>query len=129
MFAELFIGARGTQRALPSDMHGTETLELINGEQIATVTDLLLLRARTTRRRFSTNKAAFANDVRVIARHADAKKRRQRPSIPSLVVHPSLSRDPEHTLFVRARKIGTSTASAAVVATAFAIAIVLTTLL
>ncbi len=138
MFAELLERDRGTQRALPSDMHGTTTLETINGEQFATVTDLLLFRARTTQRRFSTNKAAFANDVRVIERGNEARAsvalRRSRPSIPSLVAHPRVSqqttsRDPDHTLFVRARKLGTSTTSAAVVATAFAIAILLTTFL
>ncbi|MBA2538150.1 MAG: hypothetical protein H0V17_00820 [Deltaproteobacteria bacterium] len=112
------------------------------------MTDLLLFRARTTRRRFSTNKAAFANDVRIISREpgsrgtwergnearASVALRRSRPSIPSLVAHPRVSqqttsRDPDHTLFVRARKLGTSTTSAAVVATAFAIAILLTTFL
>jgi hypothetical protein len=102
-------------------MSETATVEAINGEQIATVTDLLLLRARTTRRRFSTNKLAFAHD-----------RRGSRPSIPLPVVPAPAEddfRDPERTLFVRARTFGTSTASAAIVATVFAIGIVVTSFL
>lgn len=100
------------------NMSATATIEQINGEQIATRTDLLLMRARNARVRLSNNKAAFARDVRVIARGSQ-------PSIP----HPSLLRDSDRTLFIRVRRVGTSTASAAVLATAFAIAIVLTSVL
>lgn len=183
MFAKPLDGDRGTLRALPFDMHGTESIEAINGEQIATVTDLLLLRARNARRRLSTNKAAFANDprqgrararlARANARNATAPSGARTPrntiapsgartpstvegarstdkvrqiargSSPRIAV-PSLrdrsthertgnARDrrerEERTLFVRVRHVGTSTASAAVVATCFAIAIVLTSLL
>jgi hypothetical protein len=95
-------------------MSGTAAIETINVDQIATVTDLLLLRARTSHRRLSSNKLAFAYDRR--------GARASRPSTSDF-------RDPDVTMFVRAREIGTSTASAAVVATAFAIAIVLASLL
>ena len=124
MFAKLLARDRGTQRALPSDMSETAVIETINVDQIATVTDLLLLRARTTRRRFSTNKIAFVHD------HTHGG-RRSRPSIPIAVVPASTKsfRDPELTMFVRAKKFSTSTASAAVVASVFAIAIVLTSFL
>ncbi len=94
-------------------MSATATIEQINCEQIATRTDLLLVRARHARVRLSNNKAAFSNDVRVLARGS----------------HPSLQRDPDRTLFIRVRRVGSSTTSAAVLATVFAIAIVLTSLL
>jgi hypothetical protein len=133
MFAELLGGDRGTPRALPFFMDGAANLERINGEQIATVTDLLLLRARNAKRRLSSNKEAFAHDPRVDGRapiaHGSSPSIPTRPSVPSLGPHPSLSLDPDRTLFVRVRRAGTSTTSAAVLATAFAIGIILTALL
>ena len=117
MFAELFTGDRGTHRALPFHMHGTASFERINGEQIATRTDLLLARARAARCRLSSNKAAFAHDVRVLARGSQ-------PSIPMPVL-----RAAEPTLLIRVQRAGTSTTTAAILATVFAIAIVLTSIL
>jgi hypothetical protein len=130
MFAELLARNRGTQHALPENMNEMATMERINVDQIATVTDLLLLRARTTRRRFSTNKIAFVHDRREASRAGRRsilpwRRSTRTPSIPA-VRAPNDFRDPERTLFVRARKLGTSTASAAIVATSFAIALVLT---
>ncbi len=98
-------------------MSATATIEMINGEQIATRTDLLLMRARSARLRLSNNKAAFANDVRVVLR--------TRASQPSIEVAPQ----PDNTLFIRVRRAGTSTTSAAILATLFAIAIVVTTII
>jgi len=46
-------------------MSATATIEEINGEQIATRTDLLLMRARAASVRLSSNKLAFANDAHV----------------------------------------------------------------
>lgn len=119
MLAELLVGARGTTRALPLDMNATATIELINGEQLATRTDLLLMRARAARGWLSNNKPAFAGDVR-FARGSHAK-------LPTIRV-PEAERDPDRTLFIRVRRAGTSTASAAVLATIFAVAIAITTL-
>lgn len=114
-------------------MTATATIEAINGDQIATRTDLLLVRARNARCRLSNNKAAFANDIsargtrELAAREAREFTRRAlaRGSQPSIPLLP----DPDHTLFIRVRRVGTSTASAAVLATMFAIAIVLTSIL
>jgi hypothetical protein len=44
------------QRELPFGMHDIDAIEAINVEQLATVTDRLLLRGRVTKRRLSTNK-------------------------------------------------------------------------
>jgi len=123
MSLELLCPSGGTQRALLLVMQDIETL---NVEQIATVTDLLLLRARHTNRRFSANKQLFAAD------HKRPSYREIAP-IPSLVdgsvgrVRQTAPTDvPELTLFVRAKRFSTSTASAALLATLFAIAIALT---
>ncbi len=102
-------------RALPFSMSATATIEEINGEQIATRTDLLLMRARAARYRLSNNKLAFANDVHVA---------RARASWP---VRPG--RGPDHTVLIRVRRIGTSTTSAAILASVFAVAIVITSFL
>ena len=99
-------------------MSATATIEQINGEQIATRTDLLLMRSRNARGRLSNNKAAFSKDV-LIARGSQR----------SIARRPSLLRDSDRTLFIRVRRVGTSTASAAVLATVFAITIVLTSIL
>jgi len=129
MFAELLERARGTRRALPLDMD-IETIESMNGEQLATVTDRLLLRARVTSRRLSTNKQAFANDRRSSGRPVSSIRALQArgsvASIPSLASSRARIPEAERTLFVRARKFSTSTASAAVLATLFAIAIAVT---
>ena len=109
---------RGTQRALLLDMQDIEAIEMMNFEQLATVTDRLLLRARVTSRRFSTNKGAFANDRRSCL----AGGVRPRLSAAALALRDA----PELTLFIRARKFSTSTASAALLATAFTIAILIT---
>ena len=123
MFLELFEPHRGTPRALLLDM---QDIEMLNVDQIATVTDLLLLRARHTNRRFSASKHLFAAD------HKRPSYREIAP-IPSLVgatvsqraLQPDI---PELTLFVRAKRFSTSTASAALVATLFAIAIAVTSI-
>ena len=107
-------------------MQDSATIETMNVEQIATVTDLLLLRARRTNRRFSANKQLFAGD------HKRPSYREIAP-IPSLVgvtvSQRALQSDiPELTLFVRAKRFSTSTASAALLATLFAIAIAVTSI-
>jgi hypothetical protein len=104
--AEPLVADRGMTRALPFSMSATATIEEINGEQIATRTDLLLMRARAARVRLSSNKLAFANDVHV------ARARRS-----------------QRTMVIRVRRAGTSTTSAAILASVFAIAIVITSLL
>ena len=43
-------------------MYDIDAIEAINFEQLATVTDRLLLRGRVTRRRLSTNKIIVRND-------------------------------------------------------------------
>lgn len=98
MFAKPLERDRGTTFVLLETMNAAATIEAINGEQIATRTDLLLMRARDARVRLSSNKLAFANDVR----HA------------------------EHTMFIRVRRVGTSTATAAILAAVFATAILIT---
>ncbi len=113
MLVEMLARLRGTQRALLLDMRDIEAVEMMNFEQLATVTDRLLLRARVTSRRFSTNKKAFANDRRSAPRFSAA-------------VLALRDAEPERTLFIRARTFSTSTASAALLATAFAIAILIT---
>ena len=101
-------------------MSTAATIEAINGEQIATRTDLLLMRARSTHGRFSNNKLAFAGDVRW-----------GRGSQSSISVARSLLRAPapEHTMFIRVRRVSTSTTTAAILAALFATAILLTSFL
>lgn len=53
---------RGTQRVLAICMHDIDAIEAINVEQLATVTDRLLLRGRITRRRLSTSKILVRPD-------------------------------------------------------------------
>ena len=86
-------------------MSATATIEEINGEQIATRTDLLLMRARAASVRLSSNKLAFANDA-----------------------HVARARASQRTMFIRVPR-ATSTTSAAILAAVFAIAIVITSLL
>ena len=103
-------------------MQDSETIEMLNVEQIATVTDLLLLRARRTNRRFSASKQLFASDHR-------RPSYREIAPIPSLVAYRASQPDLEQpTLFVRAKRFSTSTASAALLATLFAIAIAVTSI-
>jgi hypothetical protein len=85
-------------------MSATATIEGINGEQIATRTDLLLMRARVARVRLSSNKLAFANDA-----------------------HVARARASQRTMFIRVA--ATSTTTAAILACVFAIAIAITSLL
>ncbi len=122
---ELLDGDRGTANALPSDMQDIETIEMMNVEQIATVTDRLLLRARVTNRRFSTNKQLFACDRRSRPSFGSTLSREIAP-IPSLASRRVPQHGEEMTLFVRAKRFSTSTASAALLATLFAIAIAVT---
>lgn len=86
-------------------MSATATIEEINGEQIATRTDLLLMRACAASVRLSSNKLAFANDA-----------------------HVARARASQRTMFIRVPR-ATSTTSAAILAAVFAIAIVITSLL
>lgn len=106
--AEPLAGDRGTTLVLPIFMSATATIEEINGEQIATRTDLLLMRARAARSRLSSNKLAFANDV--------ARLRAARAIT-------------DRTLMIRVRRAGSSTTTAAVLATVFAVAIAITSFL
>jgi glutamine amidotransferase PdxT len=87
-------------------MSATATIEGINGEQIATRTDLLLMRARVARVRLSSNKLAFANDA-----------------------HVARARASQRTMFIRVPRAATSTTTAAILACVFAIAIAITSLL
>lgn len=96
-------------------MHDIDAIEMINVEQLATQTDRLLLRGRHTKRRLSTNKIVYRPMFRVELAHERLHVEPPPPRAP----------DPEHTLFVRARRFSTSTTSAAILATAFAIAIVI----
>lgn len=100
-------------RALPFSMSATATIEEINGEQIATRTDLLLMRARAVRSRLSNNKLAFANDVPACARARASQ----------------LPIQPDHTMLIRVRRVGTSTTTAAILASVFAVAIAITSFL
>lgn len=100
-------------------MTDIETVEALNAEQFATATDRILFRARGSHGRLSANKALFARDAR---RPSD----REIAPIPSLVRAAVDDLSPERTLYVRAKKFSTSTTSAAVLATVFAIALVIT---
>jgi hypothetical protein len=128
IFVELLERDRGTPNALPSDMQDIETIEMMNVEQLATVTDRLLLRARMTNGRFSHNKQLFAVDHRRPSRPSIGQLAREIAPIPSLAGHRASQHAdvPELTLFVRAKRFSTSTASAALLATLFAIAIAVT---
>jgi hypothetical protein len=120
MFAELHIGNRGTQRALRVCMLDIDAIESINVEQLATNTDRLLLRGRVTRRRLSTNKIVYRPAFRIELAQPTVVE-------PVAVRQPELDA-PERTMFVRAKKLGrlgTSTASAALLASLFAVALVL----
>src|SRR5678815_3925981 len=55
-FAKRLARSRGLLRALRPGMYDIDAIEAINFEQLATVTDRLLLRGRVTKRRLSTNK-------------------------------------------------------------------------
>ena len=59
MYAEAFVARDGATRAPGQGMYDIDAIEAINFEQLATVTDRLLLRGRVTRRRLSTNKIHF----------------------------------------------------------------------
>ncbi len=98
-------------RALPFSMSAAATIEEINGEQIVTRTDLLLLRARMARCRLSNNKLAFANDVQVARARASQRVLAGR------------------TLVIRVRRVGPSTTSGVILASVFAIAIAITSFL
>ncbi|MEO8699065.1 MAG: hypothetical protein ABI867_03445 [Kofleriaceae bacterium] len=90
-------------------MRDIEQIEMINVEQLVTPTDRLLLRGRVTRRRLSTNKIVY------------------RPAFRIELAQPTIVEPPEteRTVFMRsAKRFGASTASAAVLASVFAVALV-----
>jgi hypothetical protein len=90
-------------------MYGIEAIEAINVEQLATATDRLLLRARHAKRRLSENKIVYRPAFRVDLAHE----------------HVAVTEGEDKTELVRvpARKRFTSTTTATLLASVFAIAI------
>lgn len=121
MCAKVLVGDRGTSRALTPDMLSADAIEAINFDQLATPTDRMLLRARHSRRRLSTNKIVYRPSFRVELAEPIAVE----PS-PAYATRPPAA---DQTMFIRARSFGTSTTSAAILATVFGIAIALVGLL
>ena len=93
-------------------------IEALNADQFATPADRIVFRARASQKRLSANKALFANDI-------GRRPGREIAAIPSLVRVPH-DEPTERTLYVRAKKVSTSTATGAFLATVFAVAIFVT---
>jgi hypothetical protein len=89
-------------------MYDIEAIESINFEQLATATDRLLLRARHAKRRPSTNKIVYRPAFRVDLAH-------ERVNV--------AAEDKTELVRVPSRKRLTSTTAATVLASVFAIAI------
>lgn len=98
-------------------MPNIDAIEAINVEQIATPTDRLLLRGRHSEGRISSHKIVYRPSFRVELAHERVEV--EAPSPPVAVIAA------ERTLLMRAVYVGNSTTLPAVLATLFAIAIVL----
>jgi hypothetical protein len=97
-------------------MPSIDAIESINVEQIATPTDRLLLRGRHSEGRISSNKIVYRPSFRVELAHEHVEVA---PPPPLAAVAA------ERTLLMRAAYVGHGTTLPAVLATLFAIAIVL----
>jgi hypothetical protein len=107
-----------------------EAVEAMNFEQIATPTDRVLLRARRAKQRLSNNKIVYRPEFPVEL----AQRTRISPPVPHEEYERTVAArpprfEPAPTLLVRAKRVSTSTASAAVLASIFAVALAVTTML
>src|SRR5437868_5023164 len=115
MWLELHARSRGLPRALLPSMTDIDKIERLNADQFATPADRIVFRARASQQRLSANKALFAKDVGRRAPREVAPI----PSLPRLAGSVRVAHD-EPTLYVRAKKVSTSTTTGALLATVFA---------